>query len=63
MPHFFEVVMFSAYPKAFLSVGNISVGSFFTTIGADGTMIWFFDLKNSKKVLLISFAVILSINI
>ena len=33
---------------------NISVGSFFTTIGAEGVIICPFDLKKSKKRLLIS---------
>jgi hypothetical protein len=36
---------------------NISVGSFFTTIGAEGTMMCPFDLKKSKNVCRISFAV------
>ena len=28
---------------------NISVGSFFTTIGADGTITWSFPAKKSRK--------------
>src|SRR5690606_19393304 len=34
---------------------NISVGSFFTTIGADGTMRFCLDLKNSKNLERVSF--------
>src|SRR5690606_27931163 len=33
---------------------NINVGSFFTTMGADGTIKWFLLLKKSKKLLRIS---------
>jgi hypothetical protein len=39
---------------------NINVGSFFTTIGADGTISCPLDLKKSKKVRRISFAFIIS---
>jgi len=34
---------------------NISVGSFFTTIGAEGTMVCCLLLKKSRKVSLILF--------
>lgn len=33
---------------------NMRVGSFLTTIGADGTIVCPFDLKNSKKLFRIS---------
>src|ERR1700730_10229361 len=38
---------------------NINVGSFFTTIGADGTIICPFDAKKSRKAWRISVAVIM----
>ena len=34
---------------------NINVGSFFNTMGAEGTISWAFASKYSKKSLLISF--------
>jgi hypothetical protein len=33
---------------------NIKVGSFLTTIGADGTILWAFDSKNSRNIFLTS---------
>jgi len=43
---------------------NIRVGSFLTTIGADGTMAWPFDAKKSRNFCLVSLEVIfLQINI
>jgi len=39
---------------------NSSVGSFFTTMGADGTIVWPFDVKNSRNFDLISALVIIN---
>ena len=41
---------------------NISVGSFFTTIGADGTIVCPLDAKKSRNVFLISLDVISNLN-
>ncbi len=67
----FKVIMFSADSEAFLRVGrpfglrggfipalvNIKVGSFFTTMGAEGTTRCPLDSKKSRNCCLISLAV------
>jgi len=37
---------------------NIKVGSFLITMGAEGTIVWFFEAKKPVNVLLISAAFI-----